>query len=156
MALVKAATEVLGLSQLAEGWGLHLEAAVFVDSSAALAVTNRRGCGRLRHVRIGHLWVQEAAQAETVSFRKVAGTHNPADLLTKYLVAQKAEQCTARISQTVRCGSAQRRLELSSLVGQLGHEGPMDRGGVKEESYNSDLVSTDRNVLLGRPRAHAS
>ena len=56
-----------------------------MDSSAALAVTNRKGCGKLRHVRIGHLWVQELAGEEMVTFGKVRGTANPADLMTKFL-----------------------------------------------------------------------
>ena len=86
MALVKASSEAIGLCQLASGWGLVMKAEVFVDSSAALAVTDRRGCGRLRHVRKGHLWVQELALAEEMAFRKVRGDANPADLMTKYLV----------------------------------------------------------------------
>ena len=45
MALVKATSEAIGLAQLGAGWGMSLTAAVFVDSSAALAVTARRGNG---------------------------------------------------------------------------------------------------------------
>ena len=59
-ALVRASAEAIGICQLAATWGLQLVGEVHVDSSAALAVTQRRGCGKLRHVRIGHLWVQEA------------------------------------------------------------------------------------------------
>ena len=55
MALIKGATEAIGLSQLAETWCLGLKADLFIDSSAALAIAQRRGSGRLRHVRIGQL-----------------------------------------------------------------------------------------------------
>ena len=92
MALVKATTEAIGLTQLAQSWGIRLDASISVDSSAALAVTNRRGCGKLRHVRIGHLWIQELAADETVHFAKVAGEANPADLATKHLAPSKREQ----------------------------------------------------------------
>ena len=87
MALVKATSEAIGLAQLGAGWGMSLAATVFVNSSAALAVTARRGNGKLRHVRIGHLWAQELAASEEVWFRKIPGEQNPADLLTKHLPA---------------------------------------------------------------------
>ena len=62
MALVRACTEAIGLTQLAATWGLQLGASVYVDSSAALAVTSRKGNGKLRHVRIADLWIQEAQE----------------------------------------------------------------------------------------------
>ena len=58
VALVRCTSEAIGLSQLAQGWGMTFEAHVFVDSSAALSIATRRGVGKLRHVKIGHLWVQ--------------------------------------------------------------------------------------------------
>ena len=106
MALVRAASEAIGLTQLAEGWGMSLEAHVFADSSAALAVTCRKGCGKLRHVRIGHLWVQEAAEQGTVRFCKVRGCVNPADILTKYLPASRLADLTALLNQGVMEGSS--------------------------------------------------
>ena len=59
----------------------------FVDSNAALAVTARRGNGKLRHVKVGCMWVQELAASKEVVYRKVAGDSNPADLCTKHLDA---------------------------------------------------------------------
>ena len=49
----------------------------FVDSSAALAVVARKGTGKLRHVRVGQLWVQELAENDEVKFKKVKGEENP-------------------------------------------------------------------------------
>ena len=115
MALVKATTEAIGLTQLAEGWGLSLRARVLVDSSAALAVTNRKGNGKLRHVRIGHLWVQELAEREEVDFVKVRGTHNPADLLTKHLVGGRIEEMSILLGQFACSGQADCKLALDTL-----------------------------------------
>ena len=50
---------------------------VFVDSSAALAVVNRKGCGKLRHVRVGQVWVQQLAEEEDIKFKKILGEENP-------------------------------------------------------------------------------
>ena len=87
MAIVRATSEAIGLTQLAAGWGISLTAEIFCDSSAALAVTARRGSGKLRHVKVGNWWIQEIAAAGDAAFRKVAGNLNPADLCTKHLAA---------------------------------------------------------------------
>ena len=115
MALVKATSEAIGLTQLASGWGLELSCSVHVDSSAALAVTGRKGNGKLRHVRIGHLWVQELAEGEIVQFAKVGGESNPADLMTKYLPAAKMSNLLTALSQYHRAGHARCRLALDSM-----------------------------------------
>ena len=44
-ALVKTTTEAIGILQMAEGLGRETTAEVLVDSSAALAVVHRKGCG---------------------------------------------------------------------------------------------------------------
>ena len=113
--MVRASSEAIGLCQLAASWGLPLTAEVFGDSSAALAIVKRRGCGKLRHVRVGHLWVQEASASGTIRFTKVLGTLNPADLLTKHLAAPKALPMTALIGQHRTIGEAEKRLQLRSL-----------------------------------------
>ena len=76
-ALVKTTSETIGIIQMAEGLGREITGYVFVDSSAALAVVNRKGCGKLRHVRVGQLWVQQLADEEEVKFRKVPGATIP-------------------------------------------------------------------------------
>ena len=85
MGIVRASSEAIGITQLAAGWGLSIEAQVWTDSSAALAVSTRKGCGKLRHVKIGDLWIQEKAASGEIRYRKVPGAGNPADLMTKYL-----------------------------------------------------------------------
>ena len=64
-------------------WGLEAEGEVFVDSTAALAITQRKGNGKMRHVRVGMLWIQEQAEEGGLRYRKVDGSLNPADLMTK-------------------------------------------------------------------------
>ena len=56
-------TELIGTLQLLEDWGIKREARVYVDSSAAIGVAHRRGHGKLRHVRVGLLWIQERVEA---------------------------------------------------------------------------------------------
>ena len=85
---------------------------MFVDSSAALAIVNRKGCGKLRHVRVGQLWVQELAEDEEVKFRKVLGDDSPADLSTKYLTRIRMDKLIEMISLKDKEGKAQEGLDI--------------------------------------------
>ena len=116
MALVKATSEALGLAQLADSWGLPLQINVLVDSSAALAVTARKGNGKLRHVRIGYLWVQELADTEVVQFVKVRGEANPADLMTKHLTCARAGPLIEALAQRYVAGHAKCRIALYGIA----------------------------------------
>ena len=113
MAAVRATTEAIGIAQLAESWGVGATASVFVDSSAALAIVARRGNGKLRHVKVGHLWIQEKANAGEIVYRKVRGECNPADLMTKHLPAHRVAELSRQLSQTRALGHAKARLALS-------------------------------------------
>merc|ERR1711989_157497 len=96
-------------------WGMNMSANVHVDSSAAIAVTDRKGCGKLRHVRIGHLWVQELAERRDVRYVKVRGDANPADLFTKHLSAATLAALMPKTSQMAIFGEASARLRLQAL-----------------------------------------
>ena len=50
-----------------------------------VGVIHRRGLGKTRHIDTGPLWVQQTAAEKRLSFHKVLGKINPADLYTKYL-----------------------------------------------------------------------
>ena len=80
MAIVRASTKGIGLAQMARSWGVELQARVLSDSAAALAICHRKGNGKLRHVRIGHLWIQEASDSGCIAYTKVRGEANPADM----------------------------------------------------------------------------
>ena len=82
-AVVKATAEALGVQALARDLGEELDVYVFTDSSAARGVANRLGLGKLRHVDVRLLWVQELVRSGRIKLRRVKGEHNPADMLTK-------------------------------------------------------------------------
>ena len=60
VAAVKVCGECIGITQLADDWGIELRGRIYIDSSAAIGVANRWGNGKLRRVRVGTLWIQEA------------------------------------------------------------------------------------------------
>ena len=57
---------------------------VFTDSSAAKSFVATRGLGKMRHLEVKLLWLQEAVQKGRLLVRKVRGATNVADALTKY------------------------------------------------------------------------
>ena len=66
----------------------------------------------MRHVRIGQLWVQEAAEQGELAYKKVKGTSNPADLGTKHLAAKKIDELTPKISLMEAEGRADKSLSI--------------------------------------------
>ena len=63
---------------------------VWCDSSAALQAAKRIGVGKIRHISLAHLYVQELTRTKHVIIGKVIGDSNPADCLTKYLPTGEA------------------------------------------------------------------
>ena len=89
---------------------------VWVGSSAALGVVSRKGNGKLRHVRVGQLWGQEQAANGEIAYRKVCGKVNPADLLTKHLIASRLAELLALLQLECRGGKAEAGLELNMVA----------------------------------------
>ena len=112
VAAVKMSCELIGICQLASDWGIELNAKVWIDSSAALGVVGRKGNGKLRHVRVGMLWIQEKVEEGELEVRKVLGEDNPADLMTKYLTRKVMDHHMGNISQEEADGRAKLSLKL--------------------------------------------
>ena len=104
VAAVKMSAELIGMMQLLEDWGVTREARVYVDSSGAIGTMQRRGNGKLRHVRVGTLWIQERVEAGELNVTKVLGTENPGDAMTKYLPGKKIQELMGKIRQEGRSG----------------------------------------------------
>ena len=81
--LVKDAVEGLGVQSLARDLGWELDIILWVDSSAAKSMASRKGVGKVRHVHVRELWLQDAVRQQRLCLRKVPGVSNPADVLTK-------------------------------------------------------------------------
>ena len=45
----------------------------------------RRGLGKIRHLAVSDLWVQDRLHRGDFSLTKIPGSENPADLLTKHV-----------------------------------------------------------------------
>ena len=104
--VVKAAGEALGLQSLAKDFGQTAAAQVHADSSAAIGICSRSGIGKVRHLAVGQLWVQERIRSKAFTLHKVLGEDNPADLLTKHLGQQPMHHHMAAIGGVYEGGRA--------------------------------------------------
>ena len=80
-ALVCSSAETLAMIGCANDLGMSLHAEVSSDSTAALAIAQRVGVGKVRHLRVQGLWLQEVRSAGRIKYSKVLGTENPSDIL---------------------------------------------------------------------------
>ncbi len=70
---------------------------LFTDSSAAKAIASRRGLGRTRQLEVRKIWIQEAIESKRVQIKRVPGTENPADPLTKLKAFRDAVELLSRV-----------------------------------------------------------
>ena len=99
-AMVDGATRVLGLKAAAKELGIvveEVEVQIATDSSAAKSYASRRGAGRVRHVEVRQLWLQQAVAEGKIKLRKIDGTQNPADVLTKYRSLSESRALLAKV-----------------------------------------------------------
>ena len=83
------AIEGLGASQLLREWQYETVPLLQTDSQSALAVCKRRGPGRMKHIELKMLAVQEWLKTGRLRIHKVSTHDNPADLMTKAMNREK-------------------------------------------------------------------
>ena len=84
VATVKMTSEILGVLSMMRDLGKEARGTVWADSAAALGIIKRKGAGRMRHINVGMLWIQQKEEDKEIIFKKIKGESNPADLMTKH------------------------------------------------------------------------
>ena len=70
---------------MARDLGIELSIKVLTDAAAAIGIVRRRGLGKVRHLDVTDLWLQERIRMKDLEVEKVDGKDNLADALTKIL-----------------------------------------------------------------------
>ena len=68
-----------------ERYGVHLDLVLKCDASAAVGIVMRRGLGKVRHIDLSQLWLQDKVAQKLLRIQKVRTNDNKSDALTKYL-----------------------------------------------------------------------
>ena len=127
-AVVRGATEALGMATLAKDMGRKVEIQLHIDALAAKGMIERKGLSKVRHLDVNVLWLQEQCARKLLPVAKVPGEDNPADLMTKHLVAPKVVKNTATMNMRRAEGRAGKAAQLH-LVSRDGHNGVADCNG---------------------------
>ena len=89
--MVKGSAMAKGTQSVMTGMGIHNgitavgHSTVHTDSSAAKGIATRKGLGKVRHIEVSQLWVQQEVSSGRIRIVKVKGTDNIADILTKHI-----------------------------------------------------------------------
>jgi hypothetical protein len=90
--IVKGAAEAPGIQSFDRDFGIEMAVGFGTDSAAAAGICRRSGIGRVRHLAVGQLWVQEGLRRVDFKPYKIPGAMNPAGMLTKHLSRDVLEQ----------------------------------------------------------------
>merc|ERR1711884_407866 len=82
-AIVKSTSEGLGMAAIMREFDIPVDLVVKSDAVAAIGIVKRQGLGRIRHLAVGDLWVQQRSKNKEESYMKLEGSRNTSDILTK-------------------------------------------------------------------------
>ena len=92
------AAQALGVQTMMAEFGWHTSIELQVDANATIGMLHRHGFGKVRHVQVQDLWLQQKVRSKQIILRKVAGTENAADIGTKPLCSVAIEKFLKMLS----------------------------------------------------------
>ena len=92
------ASQALGMQSILRDMGWDLPIEMYSDATAAIGIARRKGLGKIRHLDVSDLWIQDKIRTKTISLQKVLGTENMADVLTKYVNRKGMESAIAKMN----------------------------------------------------------
>ena len=105
----------LGFQSMARDLGIEVSLRIHSDSSAAIGISRRRGLGKIRHLAVGDLWVQERLRNGDFQLEKVLGSENPADVLTKFTEKPTLRHMLQKLNLTYEDGRADSAPQIASV-----------------------------------------
>ena len=84
---------------------------IYIDARAAIGIVQRQGTGKVRHIEVGMLWIQQNQKEGEVEVAKVDGRYNPADMFTKQVPAEIMWRHMTMIGYASREGRAESAIQ---------------------------------------------
>ena len=116
-ALGKLAMETLGVRSMATEWDMtdgKSASVLWADASAALSIAKRQGAGKMRHINVKTLWLQEKAVQDELTYSKIKGEDNPSEGLAKHVRKELAEKYAKVVGMKLSTDRASTGLNLAS------------------------------------------
>ena len=102
--IVKGGSVSIGVRSILCEMGVKARIRINTDASAAKGIASRRGIGKIRHIEVNQLWIQDRVARGEIELSKVPGKTNIADALTKYVECEGIQYHMANTNQTVMSG----------------------------------------------------
>ena len=99
--MVKGAGNAIGVVGVFSDMGIQETVTLYTDSSAAKGISSRRGLGKVRHIELNQLWLQDQVARGKVDVRKIRGEDNISDSLTKHSNPERIKQTMMGVLQKV-------------------------------------------------------
>ena len=94
----------LGLKSMLRDFGIEVAIKVNTDASAAKGIANRKGLGKVRHIVVNQLWIQDRIAKGDLTINKVNGKENLADILTKHVNSEDIRVHLCKTGQYITAG----------------------------------------------------
>lgn len=127
-ALTRGASAGLLVKGVYEEIGRRLLMICLTDSSAGKGVASRKGVGKVKHLSLKELWVQDAIEQKRFKVQKVGTGSNCADLGTKVLDG-------SRILQLLKLLPLKRGAVIASVVTFATGQGPDEQEGFSDHYF---------------------
>ena len=103
-AIVRSTSEGLGMLAVMKEFHIDCELTVKSDAVAAIGIVKRQGLGRVRHLAVADLWVQQRAKGGEVNYTKLDGKRNTSDMMTKPVEAEIIDRHMQALGLQFRSG----------------------------------------------------
>lgn len=155
-ASLKARCQAIDIQRMASDFGIEFKVIVHIDASAALAISNKMGLGKLRHTQAQHLFIQHQICGGRPETKTGLGKLNPADMFTTLLSAHeihnhlealgfepRSDKCKAALDT----GRASNKflVEKEAAIRQSVEQFQLERNG--DQLY---MAAADEKSLVGR------
>ena len=105
--IVKGSSMALGIKSMMADFGVTMGVRIKTDASAAKGIANRTGLGKIRHIHVNQLWVQDRVAMGDIVIDKICGMENCADALTKHVNTEDIRVHLHNTNQELQSGRHQ-------------------------------------------------
>ena len=116
IACEKGSTELMGMSSTEEDFGAKEEMSLKVDATACHAIVSRTGVGRVRHLDVRRLWIQEKAQKGIIRYMRVSRIGHVVDSFTKAATNPEMEAALKKLNPSRPRGRPAAAPQLNSFA----------------------------------------
>ena len=85
-------------------FGIGVTINVNTDASAARGMVNRQGLGKVRHIAVNQLWIQDRVSRGDLTISKVNGKENLADNLAKHVNSEDIRVHLFKTGHSIQTG----------------------------------------------------